>query len=175
MTDIDAVDPDSAEGWRWGRAGVRLSDTERERRRHVRANRRRVARELAEEAQRVALAGWRRGLVAPWRITYALDSGGHEGPDVDIACGAIEPAVDEWEAGTRYPTFEQLTLLAGLTGFTVDWFVRTSEPIDIRNTSMWGHMTKREREGWKRPIEAFQDAAVAGCPGTDDYLATHLF
>ncbi|MDF3320228.1 hypothetical protein P3G66_31950, partial [Rhodococcus sp. C3V] len=42
-----------------------------------------------------------------YRITRALDAAELYGPDVDIACGAQEPAVDEWEAGTRYPSFGQ--------------------------------------------------------------------
>ncbi len=42
---------------------------------------------------------------------------------VDIACGAQEPAVDEWEAGTRYPSFEQLLALAALTHHSSDLFV----------------------------------------------------
>lgn len=51
---------------------------------------------------------WITGALAPYRITRALDAAELCGPDVDIACGAQEPAVDEWEAGTRYPSFEQL-------------------------------------------------------------------
>ncbi|MCZ9635268.1 hypothetical protein [Rhodococcus sp. BH5] len=67
---------------------------------------------------------------------------------MDIACGTEEPTVDEWEAGQRYPTFEQLLLLAELTGFPVDWFTRTDEPLDIPHTTLWMHMTEREREQW---------------------------
>lgn len=51
---------------------------------------------------------WATGALAPYRITRALDAAELYGPDVDIACGAREPAVDDWEAGTRYPSFEQL-------------------------------------------------------------------
>ena len=36
-------------------------------------------------------------------------------------------------------------------------------------------MTKRAREQWKDPITVFSDDAVANCPGTVDYLDTHLF
>jgi hypothetical protein len=42
-----------------------------------------------------------------------------EGPEVDIACGAKEPDVDRWEEGELYPTWEQLVLLAELTGHLV--------------------------------------------------------
>jgi hypothetical protein len=100
-----------------------------------------------------ARAGWRLGLLAPWRITAALDLGGHHGPDVDTACGAREPEVDEWEAGTRYPTFEQLLLLAELTGRSPAWFVRLGEPIEARRTSLWDHMTAAQRRQWKDPVE----------------------
>jgi len=64
----------------------------------------------------------RAGAVVPARITLALDSGDHEGPDVDTACGAVEPAVDMWEAGEEKPTPEQVELLAKLTGFPVAYF-----------------------------------------------------
>ncbi|HEU5108826.1 MAG TPA: hypothetical protein VFT95_09740 [Micromonosporaceae bacterium] len=68
------------------------------------------------------------GNVVPARITMALDLGGHEGPEVDIACGAEEPAVDLWECGVEVPTAEQLRLLSELTGFPVAYFYRPVEP-----------------------------------------------
>lgn len=68
-----------------------------------------------------AEVAWRRGEVRPDRITYALDAAELWGPEVDRACGVEEPAVDEWEAGTRYPTWEQLCALARLCGVT-PWF-----------------------------------------------------
>ncbi|MBM4574848.1 hypothetical protein GS896_27710 [Rhodococcus hoagii] len=159
----------------WGRAGVRLTVSDQLRRRAAATHRRHQQRRDAQRSLEVAHQGWKLGLVAPWRITHALDAGNHQGPEVDIACGAEEPAVDEWEAGVRYPTFEQLTLLAELTGYAVDWFVRTDEPLDIRATTMWAHMTRREREQWTDPILTCADAAVEQCPGTEDYNATHLF
>jgi transcriptional regulator with XRE-family HTH domain len=58
----------------------------------------------------------------PRRITAALDAKGLYGPAVDTACLAREPAVDQWEAGTRIPTPAQLAALADLTGMTVEWF-----------------------------------------------------
>lgn len=58
----------------------------------------------------------------PARITLALDAGGHEGPQVDTACGATEPAVDLWECGVEVPTPDQIRLLATLTGFPVGFF-----------------------------------------------------
>lgn len=177
MTEIANLDAAGArrEGRYWGKAGERLTSAEHLRRRAARSVQRAQRKQRDDRAASAAHRGWKLGVVAPWRITHALDAGGHEGPDVDIACGTEEPAVDEWEAGQRYPTFEQLLLLAELTGFPVDWFTRTDEPLDIRTTTLWMHMTKREREQWKDPITVFSDDAVANCPGTVDYLDTHLF
>ncbi|HXH77144.1 hypothetical protein [Nocardioides sp.] len=61
--------------------------------------------------------------VYPNRITIALDAGGHEGPEVDAACLAAEPAVDQWEAGQAVPTWEQLVALSELTGVAVEFFL----------------------------------------------------
>lgn len=67
---------------------------------------------------------------SPKRITLALDSRDLYGPEVDLACGVEEPAVDEWEAGTRIPTFEQMEALAELTGYPIGFFYRPDpEPI----------------------------------------------
>lgn len=52
----------------------------------------------------------------------ALDSCGLEGPEVDVACGGVEPMVDEWETGERVPTPEQMELLADLTQYPVAFF-----------------------------------------------------
>lgn len=99
------------------------------------------ARELAaeqarEENQRWATAHWKRetqrllaeGTPVPARITMALDLRGLDGPEVDTACGAVEPAVDMWECGVEVPTGEQVKLLAELTGFPVRYFYMPVEP-----------------------------------------------
>lgn len=65
---------------------------------------------------------WREGLVSPRAITTALDTRALYGPEVDHACGVQEPAVDQWEAGQLYPTWEQLDALAKLTEFPVQFF-----------------------------------------------------
>nr|WP_294637914.1 hypothetical protein [uncultured Rhodococcus sp.] len=62
---------------------------------------------------------WRDGKLVPWYITHTLDCGQHIGPQVDIACKAEEPAVDRWEAGVLYPTWEQAVALAELVGVRV--------------------------------------------------------
>lgn len=81
------------------------------------------------ELEAAAHERWQRGEVIPHLITLALDAAQLDGPEVDIACGAAEPAVDQWEAGTRYPTWEQLCALAELTGNDVRFFTR--EPGEI--------------------------------------------
>lgn len=68
------------------------------------------------------------GVPNPRRITAALDANALDGPEVDIACGGQEPMVDEWEAGTRQPTPDQVRLLADLTGFTVEFFYLPGPP-----------------------------------------------
>ncbi|GAT01321.1 DUF4031 domain-containing protein [Mycolicibacterium fortuitum] len=67
---------------------------------------------------------WREGRVSPRAITAALDIRQLYGPEVDRACGVEEPAVDQWEAGQLYPSWEQLQALARLTGFPVRFFTR---------------------------------------------------
>lgn len=41
-----------------------------------------------------------------------MSLGGHFGPEVDAACLAEEPAVDRWEVGVEYPSWEQTVALA---------------------------------------------------------------
>lgn len=143
--------------------------------------RRRAARSFAANRKEAGIERaelrWGIGEVVPFRITQALDGAGLFGPEVDVACGAVEPAVDEWEAGVRYPTFEQLLLLAELTGHDPEWFFgRDSEvEIDIRDTTLWWHMTERQRQRWKPPIAAFTERAIQSCTGTEEYNRTHLF
>ena len=64
----------------------------------------------------------------PERITLALDFAGLEGPEVDEALGGEEPMVDEWEAGTRVPSLEQVQALAELTGWPVRFFYLPAPP-----------------------------------------------
>ena len=68
------------------------------------------------------------GTVVPARITLALDLRGLDGPEVDIACGTVEPYVDLWECGLEIPTEEQVRLLADLTGFPVPFFYLPIKP-----------------------------------------------
>lgn len=86
------------------------------------------------DAEWEALPRWRRGEVVPARITMLLDARGLYGPNVDLACGAIEPEVDEWEAGTRYPQFRQLVALARLVECTPMFFFT---PMPARPTAIF--------------------------------------
>jgi hypothetical protein len=131
---------------KWGKAGVRLDPDDRAHRRAVHArniNQRRAS----EEADKVrAYQRWRQGLVCPDRITTALNVRSLYGPEVDRACKAQEPEVDQWEAGERYPTWEQLLALAALTGYPTSWFTTNDSPsVKVWQTSLWHTMNEGER------------------------------
>lgn len=90
--------------------------------------------------EQAAYRAWAAGHVIPDRITTALDANALYGPEVDRACGVEEPAVDEWEAGVRYPSWEQLQALAALCGvttsiFTIDPQVTFTGPVIICDRS----------------------------------------
>lgn len=107
---------------RWGKAGQRISPGQATRADAQAAQQRengRFARVLA--GQRLK-RDWAAGLLVPHRITLALDLAKLDGPEVDRACGAEEPAVDMWEAGTLYPTWDQLLALADLCGVPAGFF-----------------------------------------------------
>ena len=106
---------------RWGKAGQRLT-AEEIRRTDARAQQS-AYRRMATEQQ--AYRMWAAGQVVPDTITLALGAAGLYGPRVDEACGATEPDVDQWESGELYPTWEQLKLLAALTGRTPVMFMRS--------------------------------------------------
>jgi hypothetical protein len=145
---------------RWGKAGVRLTDEEIRRRGYQRALARQTFERNLEEARKL----WAAGQVKPYRITRALNLRGLYGPEVDEACGAKEPDVDMWEAGTLYPTWEQLVKLAKLTGFTPRFFV-TSWHGDFQplRTSLRFHgypeedqeplITEYPPEVWRRTVD----------------------
>ena len=136
---------------RWGRAGERLTPAECDARDRAAAGRRNLSRCRRAADDRVAYARWRAGLVVPALITMALDLRGMYGPAVDRACLAVEPDVDQWEAGERYPSWPQLRALAQLTGFAPRWFVRDDvEPLAVWQTSMVFHMSAAERAYWER-------------------------
>lgn len=156
---------------KWGKAGQRLTEAQsRQRAFAIRQRGHATVNDLEQSYER-----WRNGMMVPWRITHALDAGRHEGPHVDLACGAVEPAVDEWETGTRYPTWEQVGLLAKFTGYPIAFFFHESPAPDIQASTLWIHMSQRERERYRAPVEEFDVDAASRCAGTYDYEETHLF
>lgn len=117
---------------------------------------------------------WRDGLVSPRAITAALDMRELYGPEVDLACGVREPAVDEWEAGQRYPTWDQLEALSRLTEFPVQFFTR---PYDSEITA--GFLCQRSGRGRGcHPLSApsgpreFPRDVVAATAGTRWHVTT---
>lgn len=155
---------------KWGKAGERLNGDERDRRsREVRAvaNRNRSAR-LADD--RVAYQRWRDGLVCPARITMALDAHSLYGPEVDIACQAREPEVDQWEAAERYPTWSQLVALAALTDHPPRFFtINDVAPLPIWKTSLWFHISDAERRAVEEepaPVMRYTRAVLDARPAS---------
>lgn len=146
--------------WRWGKAGQRLTDGERMWRRRQQGKDKRQFDTALTEAQ----AKWRRGAVYPDSITAALDMQNLYGPEVDKACGVEEPAVDMWEAGELYPTWEQLLALSALTGFPVHFFTtsRPAPPSSVMACSPRGCEVIEP----KPTVSRYPRAVVAECPGT---------
>jgi transcriptional regulator with XRE-family HTH domain len=140
----------------WGKAGVRLTEDE------IRARRQREGRDrlVREQADDEACRRWRAGGVVPEAITLALDARGLYGPEVDRACLVEEPAVDLWEAGKAYPTWEQLCALAALTGKPPGFFVRDGPSLDMRSTTLRFHVPPREIDEWKPPVLRCELAAI---------------
>lgn len=61
-------------------------------------------------------------MINPHRITVALDRAGLFGPTADAKLGAVEPALDEWEAGRAVPSPAQLAKLARMANVPVEFF-----------------------------------------------------
>lgn len=140
---------------RWGKAGERLAPDEAEKRDRIRARHANEARAAAEKGEAETRRIWEQGLLRPHRITLALDLRSLEGPEVDIACGAKEPDVDRWEAGELYPTWEQLCLLAQLTGQPLAFFARQESP-EMGWTTIDFHMKGARRD----PVLQFSHTAL---------------
>lgn len=139
----------------WGKAGMRLSPDEvtaLHSRIRTERNRSQVSRD-ADDAK--AKKMWQAGMVRPAAITFALDAMGLDGPEVDKACLAEEPAVDMWEAGTLYPTWEQLCALAELTGNTPSFFCKWEKPVPFEATTLRFHVEEFDQSPliWEYPRE----------------------
>lgn len=110
---------------------------------------------------------WAVGQTVPCRITLALDIARLEGPEVDAALGVEEPAVDRWERGTLYPTWDQLCALAILTDFPVAFFTEPAETTvietDIRLRPTGGKYAYRREP---RPVLTFTPRAITRTLGT---------
>lgn len=150
---------------RWGKAGVRLTPEE------AAANDRRHAleRQHNAEAEARSLAAarrkWAAGMVVPRHITTALDARKLYGPEVDRACGVEEPAVDMWEAGKLYPTWEQLCALAELTGKTPEWFTTRHGILTPAHTTLRFHRPNECLDPEPQILQ-YPDEVVRRCPGT---------
>ena len=159
---------------RWGEAGVRLDPQEQEaRRRKILADRNRgMVREWLQAENGFRL--WRAGRLVPYRITFALDAVGAEGPEVDIECKAQEPDVDHWELGIKYPTWAQTEALCRLTGCTVEFLCRDDKPLRARETSMAYHLKKSELSELERlereRVGRFLPAAIAATLEGREYV-----
>lgn len=140
---------------RWGKAGVRLTNAEL----NALRLKRQASQYRAAEAHRYAYESWVAGNLAPYSITLALDAHGLDGPEVDLACGVEEPAVDRWEEGELYPTWEQLVALAELTGCSVGFFFQPRRVWHPGDTTMKFHCKGDDVP--EIPIMRFSDAALA--------------
>lgn len=103
----------------------------------------------ATALEQQAYRDWATGKVIPDRITTALDA---------QACGVEEPAVDLWEAGTLYPTWEQLCALARLVDLPVGVF--TMEPSAVARGAVW--ICDRRHGGGCTLVERDPGAGVHG-------------
>jgi hypothetical protein len=143
---------------KWGRAGQRLDPQSTRKRRSARAFHQRVTEQHGVEDEQ-ARQKWLMGLVVPAHITMALDGADLHGPEVDGACGVQEPAVDNWEAGRLYPTWEQILRLAELTGRRPSYFMAPVHQVtSIYDTSMRFHLPPGERH--PLPIHRFNHKAL---------------
>lgn len=110
---------------------------------------------------KAARAAWAAGQLAPYRITAALNDAGLHGPDVDAQLGAQEPAVDHWEDGTLYPTFQQFLKLVARTRRPWRYFTPPPghTPIRLQDTTMIYH--DKRVATWPDPVLAFTPEAIA--------------
>ncbi|HKS46746.1 MAG TPA: hypothetical protein VJT49_16865 [Amycolatopsis sp.] len=157
---------------RWGKAGVPLTAREAA---AIDARNARSRYHHQLDQQR-AYHEWRAGKLVPYRITLALDAKDLYGPEVDAACGVAEPQVDMWEAGTLYPTWEQLQALAALTGCTERFFMRQPHEDLPHETSMRFHRIGGQKCDRRQPppVRAFTREAIAATVRSAPVLDSHL-
>lgn len=149
---------------RWGKAGQRLAPTERSEKEAQRVKEANRMANHREADTRASKAAHDRGELKPWRVTMALNLRQLYGPEVDTACDAAEPDVDDWEAGTLYPRWEQVVLLAKLVGNPVGFFYQGGEPATGTIFICGGSAELRREMAKPRPDPILQythDALVA--------------
>lgn len=116
------------------------------------------------EGDRAEHQAWKEGRVRPFVITNALDARQLDGPLVDAACGTCEPAVDMWEAGQLYPTWDELKALADFTDYPVAFFTTVEHwPLRAQDTSLRFHVPCPPEPP---PVLCFEIAAIEAATGT---------
>jgi hypothetical protein len=156
----------------WGKAGKQISREEAAGRALARRNKAAAAREreqsdherYLDEAYRL----WRAGEFRPYQATFLLNLRGLYGPEVDEACGAEEPAVDEWEDGIRYPTWDQLLALADLCDTPPRAFVAAADPLRPQDTSMRFHFPPESLDDSPSVLRCLLPAIRAVVAGTPE-------
>jgi transcriptional regulator with XRE-family HTH domain len=109
---------------------------------------------------------WQEGRVQPFVITQGLNVRQLDGPLVDELCGTSEPAVDMWEAGQLYPTWDELKALADATDFPVAYFTTAERtPIAFEDTTLRFHL-KRGQKPAGAPVLCFEPVAIEAATGT---------
>lgn len=74
--------------------------------------------------------------INPHRITVALDRAKLFGPAADAKVGAVEPDLDNWEAGISQPTDQQLARLAAMANVPAEFF-HLADDQEPRITVAW--------------------------------------
>ena len=98
---------------------------------------------------------WRTGKLVPAYISRLLDKAHLFGPDVDVACNAVEPEVDLWEVGRLYPRWDQTVALAKL----LDVPVRALAHPDAKPEALESRPRERRTPGFA-VIASFDPEAV---------------
>lgn len=79
------------------------------------------------DAETLAYRHWRRGQAVPGRVTLARAYLNLGPQNVANVCGTDAEAVDLWELGIEYPTWDELGDLALLSSLPIGFFMRPVE------------------------------------------------
>lgn len=149
-------------GRRWGKAGQRLDDRERDQRARDAVRRRNQALLARGQDDAIAYRLWRAGEVRPYVITQTLNARGLYGPQVDVGLAGAARHVDLWEAGKLYPTWEQLLRLATLVGVTPRFLCQRGSELAVSDTSLRFHGFRDDPEPLVTSYPADVVAATVG-------------